>query len=76
MTPAARSSRRAAIVYNPLKVDKAKLRASVAKAEKAASWSKSLWFETTADEAGGGLAKKAAAEGVEVVLAAGGDGTV
>lgn len=76
MSPAARSSRRAAIIYNPLKVDKAKLRASVATAEKAAGWDKSLWFETTAEEAGGGLAKKAAAEKVDVVLAAGGDGTV
>jgi len=76
MSPPARPSRRAAIVYNPLKVDKRKLRASVTAAEKAAGWSKSLWFETTADEAGGGLAKQAAAEGVEVVLAAGGDGTV
>jgi diacylglycerol kinase (ATP) len=76
MSPPARSTRRAAIVYNPLKVDKRKLRASVAAAEKLAGWSRSLWFETTADEAGGGLAKQAAAEGVEVVLAAGGDGTV
>lgn len=76
MSPPARSKRRAAIIYNPLKVDKAKLRASVAAAEKTAGWGKSLWFETTADEAGDGLAKKAADEGVEVVLAAGGDGTV
>lgn len=76
MSPPARPGRRAAIVYNPLKVDKAKLRASVTAAEKAVGWSKSLWFETTADEAGGGLAAQAAAEGVEVVLAAGGDGTV
>ncbi|GHF26842.1 diacylglycerol/lipid kinase family protein [Pseudolysinimonas yzui] len=76
MSPAAPSHRRAAIIYNPLKVDKAKLRSSVATAEKAAGWDKSLWFETTAEEAGGGLAKKAAAEKVEVVLAAGGDGTV
>jgi diacylglycerol kinase family enzyme len=76
MSPPARQNRRAAIVYNPLKVDAKKLRASVAAAEKSAGWGKSLWFETTAEEAGGGLAKKAAAEGVEVVLAAGGDGTV
>lgn len=76
MSPPARPSRRAAIVYNPLKVDAKKLRASVAAAEKSVGWGKSLWFETTAEEAGGGLAKKAAAEGVEVVLAAGGDGTV
>jgi diacylglycerol kinase (ATP) len=76
MSPPARSSRRAGIVYNPLKVDTRKLRAAVAAAEKAAGWGKSVWFETTADEAGGGLAKQAADSGVEVVLAAGGDGTV
>jgi diacylglycerol kinase (ATP) len=76
MSPPARSSRRAAIVYNPLKVDKRKLRAAVTAAEKSAGWGKSLWFETTADEAGTGLAKEAADQGVEVVLAAGGDGTV
>jgi diacylglycerol kinase (ATP) len=76
MSPPARSSRRAAIVYNPLKVDKRKLRAAVTAAEKSAGWGKSVWFETTADEAGTGLAKEAADQGVEVVLAAGGDGTV
>lgn len=76
MSPPARSKRRAAIIYNPLKVDKATLRDAVAAAEKAARWGKSLWFETTVDEAGDGHAKNAAAEGVEVVLAAGGDGTV
>ena len=76
MNPPARPKRRAAVVYNPIKVDKRKLQASVAAAEKEAGWSKSLWLETTEDEPGGGLATQAAAEGVEVVLAAGGDGTV
>ena len=76
MPSSARSRRRAAIVYNPLKVDVAKLRTAVAKAEKKAGWGSSLWFETTADEAGDGLAAQAVAKGVEVVLAAGGDGTV
>jgi diacylglycerol kinase (ATP) len=76
MTPPARPTRRAAIVYNPLKVDVTKLRASVVAAEKSAGWGQSLWFETTAAEAGGGHARQAAAEGVDVVLAAGGDGTV
>lgn len=76
MAPPARSGRRAGVVYNPLKVDKAELRAAVAAAEKAAGWSKSLWFETTVEDAGAGLARQAADAGVEVVLAAGGDGTV
>jgi diacylglycerol kinase (ATP) len=76
MTPPARPRRRAAIVYNPIKVDRAKLEKSVGEAEKTAGWAKSLWLETTESEPGGGLAQKAVADGVEVVLAAGGDGTV
>lgn len=68
-------SRRAAIVYNPLTVDTRKLRSAVATAERSAGWGKSVWFETTAHEAGTGLAKQAAEQGVEVVLAVGGDGT-
>lgn len=76
MTPPARATRRAAVVYNPIKVDQRKLRASVAAAEKKAGWAPTLWLETTEKEPGDGLAEHAAAEGVDVVLAAGGDGTV
>ncbi|MEO8528698.1 MAG: diacylglycerol kinase family protein [Pseudolysinimonas sp.] len=68
--------RRAAIVYNPVKVDRAKLVASVKAVEKSSGWAKSLWLETSQEDPGGGMARRAIAEGVEVVLAAGGDGTV
>lgn len=77
MTPPPRpAQRRAAIVFNPVKVDRAALKDVVTAAEKPAGWASSLWLETTEDEPGTGLARRAVAEGVEVVLAAGGDGTV
>lgn len=73
-TPAA--TRRAAVVYNPVKVDVDALRAAVAKAEEAAGWAASTWLETSVEDPGTGQARKAAADGAEVVLAVGGDGTV
>ncbi|MHB1171847.1 MAG: diacylglycerol/lipid kinase family protein [Lacisediminihabitans sp.] len=72
----ARSRQHAAIVYNPIKVDLAKLKKSVAKTEGDAGWGPSLWFETTEGDAGQGATKKALARHADVVLAAGGDGTV
>jgi diacylglycerol kinase (ATP) len=76
MSATAPSTRRAAIVYNPVKVDVAQLRTAVAAAERDAGWAKSLWFETSVDDPGTGQAREAATHGVEVVIAAGGDGTV
>jgi diacylglycerol kinase (ATP) len=69
-------SRRAAIVYNPVKVDLPALRTAVTAAERDAGWAKSLWLETSVDDPGTGQAREAATQGVEVVVAAGGDGTV
>lgn len=76
MPEAADQPRRAAVIFNPVKADVERLRASVAAAESAAGWAKSLWLETTVAEPGGGLAARAVAEGVDLVIAAGGDGTV
>jgi diacylglycerol kinase (ATP) len=69
-------TQRAAVVYNPTKVDLEELRNAVALAESEAGWSKSLWIETSADDPGTGQAREAVAQGVDVVIAAGGDGTV
>jgi diacylglycerol kinase (ATP) len=69
-------ARRAAVVYNPVKVDVDELRAAVAEAEAEAGWAETLWLETTVEDPGTGQARDAAAQGVDVVLAAGGDGTV
>jgi diacylglycerol kinase (ATP) len=66
----------AAVVYNPTKVDLPRLEASVLAAEQRAGWEPSLWFATTTEDTGEAATKLALAEGADVVLAAGGDGTV
>lgn len=69
-------SRRAAIVYNPTKVDLPKLRRAVVAAQKEAGWADSVWLPTTVEDIGGAQAASAIDARVDVVLAAGGDGTV
>ncbi|HWM32805.1 MAG: NAD(+)/NADH kinase [Actinomycetota bacterium] len=73
---AARTAQRAAVVYNPTKVELAELRNAVALAESEAGWAKSLWIETTEEDPGTGQAREAVERGADVVIAAGGDGTV
>jgi diacylglycerol kinase (ATP) len=68
--------RRAAVVYNPIKVDVAKLKDAVFAATKKAGWAPTLWFETAEDDWGQGVTASAIRRGVDVVIAAGGDGTV
>ncbi|HEV7185410.1 MAG TPA: diacylglycerol kinase family protein [Leifsonia sp.] len=67
---------RAALIYNPIKVDVDRLKEQVKAAEETHGWAETLWLETTEDEPGGSQAKRAAGEGVDLVIAAGGDGTV
>lgn len=76
MTAAESRTKRAAVIYNPLKVDLTKLRREVAKSEKSAGWRPSLWLATEIDDIGTGQARRAVADRVDVVLVAGGDGTV
>jgi diacylglycerol kinase family enzyme len=66
----------AAVVFNPIKVNLKSLRAAVARAEKDAGWSETLWLETSVEDPGGGQARQALERGAAVVMAAGGDGTV
>lgn len=68
--------RTAAVIYNPVKVDLEALRAAVNAAESTAGWQESVWFATSEEDPGGGMAREALAAGADVVLAAGGDGTV
>ena len=70
------SPRRAAVVYNPVKTDVGRLRAAVAAEAAEAGWAESLWFETSVDDPGQRVTRQALRHGVDLVLAAGGDGTV
>lgn len=76
--PAAPASggRRAALVYNPIKVDAENLRARVVAHSSAAGWDDPLFFETTVEDLGDGVAREALEAGADAVLVAGGDGTV
>jgi diacylglycerol kinase family enzyme len=66
----------AAIVVNPVKVDEPALRAALAAAEERWGWGETLWLETSENDPGTGQAKQALERGADVVIAAGGDGTV
>ena len=75
-TPKRKPTRRAAVIYNPLKVDILVLETIVAAAAKESGWHRTLWFATTVDDAGQLLVAEALAQGATMVMAAGGDGTV
>lgn len=67
---------RAAIVYNPTKIERSALAEVVDPAAVEAGWEESLWLETAEDDPGTGMARDAVAQGCDVVLAVGGDGTI
>jgi len=75
MTEAA-APRHAALVYNPIKVDAATLRALVARLSAAAGWAAPSFYETTIEDLGAGVTREALETGAAAVLVAGGDGTV
>lgn len=72
---AAGGMRRAAIVLNPVKAH-ADFRASAAAVCREAGWAEPLIIETGEEDPGTEMAREALAAGVDVVVAAGGDGTV
>ncbi|USQ76480.1 diacylglycerol/lipid kinase family protein [Ornithinimicrobium cryptoxanthini] len=68
---------RAAVVVNPTKFDRTdKVRAEISKVCRGHGWADPLWLETTLEDPGYGQTKAALAEGVDLVCALGGDGTV
>jgi len=74
---AAETRRRAAIVYNPTKVGSVDLfRRQIAATLAEHDWADPLWYETTPDHAGRSQARAALGLGVNLVIAAGGDGTI
>jgi diacylglycerol kinase family enzyme len=68
--------RRAALIYNPIKVDQRSLRATVTRLSARAGWAEPLFFETRIDDLGQEVTRAALAQDVDAVLVAGGDGTV
>ncbi|OZD56610.1 sphingosine kinase [Rhodococcus sp. 06-1477-1B] len=68
--------KRAALVYNPTKVEPETLRARVAELAIEAGWAEPLFYETTVDDLGDDATRAALDEKVDAVLVAGGDGTV
>ncbi|MEU8132057.1 diacylglycerol kinase family protein [Streptodolium elevatio] len=67
---------RAALVVNPIKLDSADDRVRIDRIMAEAGWAPPLWLETTIEDPGGGATRAALAEGVDLVVVAGGDGTV
>ncbi|HEY1106790.1 MAG TPA: acylglycerol kinase family protein, partial [Agromyces sp.] len=67
---------RAAIISNPTKSGVDALRAAVERAEERQGFAPSLWIDTAEDDPGKGMAREAVEKGVDLVVAAGGDGTV
>lgn len=76
MDAEATRKKRAALVYNPTKVEPETLRARVAELAAEAGWATPLFYETTVDDLGDDATRAALDEKVDAVLAAGGDGTV
>lgn len=69
--------RRAAVVYNPLKVpDLAGMTRRVESFMARHDWDPPLWLETTADDPGIGMCEAAVKQECDVVFVCGGDGTV
>jgi diacylglycerol kinase family enzyme len=67
---------RAAVIYNPVKVDLDALRAPIDAEAESAGWAPTLWLETSIDDPGQGVTRDAIAQHVDLIIAAGGDGTV
>ena len=66
---------RCAVVYNPTKISDG-FRELVTERTAAAGWAEPIWLETSEDDPGRAMTRKALDAQVDLVLAAGGDGTV
>ncbi|WP_431074363.1 diacylglycerol/lipid kinase family protein [Microbacterium phyllosphaerae] len=76
MMMSAPARRQAALVYNPIKVDEKHLRARVRALSREAGWEHPAFYPTTIEDPGQNATAQALARDVDVVLVAGGDGTV
>ena len=71
----ASQSRRCAVIYNPTKISD-KFRALVEECVQRKGWGNTLWLETSVEDPGGAVTRQAVAAHVDLVIAAGGDGTI
>ncbi|MGO4385443.1 diacylglycerol/lipid kinase family protein [Specibacter sp. RAF43] len=69
-------SRRAAVIINPMKSPGKDFQSAFSSLCREEGWAEPLWLETTEEDTGAGQARKALGAGADVVIAAGGDGTV
>ncbi|WP_438856093.1 diacylglycerol/lipid kinase family protein [Agromyces sp. M3QZ16-3] len=69
-------AKRVAVIFNPVKQGIDQLRTAVHDLEGEHGFSDTLWIETEEDDPGTGQAKEAVEAGVDLIIAAGGDGTV
>ena len=69
------SERRCAVIFNPVKVSDGFRDATSARLA-AARWTDPIWLSTTEDDPGRSMAASAVEQQVDLVVAAGGDGTV
>ena len=68
---------RAAVIFNPAKVtDWITFRRHVEYELKSRGWERALWLETTSEDPGRAMTEQAVRERVDLVLGAGGDGTI
>ncbi|MFT4167198.1 MAG: diacylglycerol kinase family protein [Microlunatus sp.] len=75
--PPAESQKRCAVIYNPVKVlDSVVFRRRVDYELTSRGWAPPLWLETTVDDPGRAQTAQAVAQKVDLVLGAGGDGTI
>ncbi|MHA7223910.1 diacylglycerol/lipid kinase family protein [Arthrobacter sp. RHLT1-20] len=70
------ASRRAAVIINPMKSPGQDFKDAFHRLCETEGWAEPLWLETTAEDTGLGQARQALDAGADVVIAAGGDGTV
>ncbi|MEC5190737.1 MULTISPECIES: diacylglycerol/lipid kinase family protein [unclassified Arthrobacter] len=68
--------KRAAVIINPSKSVGPALQGAILRLCDTQGWAEPLWLETTVEDPGTGQAREALKAGVDVVIAAGGDGTV
>jgi len=75
--PSVAPLRRAAVIFNPAKVtDWITFRRHVDYELKIRGWDRALWLETTSEDPGHAMTAQAVRENVDLVLGAGGDGTI